>query len=78
MTRLDEAQDKLARALTKLEKASRDRPVGHAGADTAQTEALARDLQASRMRYDTLQAETRSAGERLDRTIERVRGLLAD
>ena len=64
MTRIDEAQEKLAKALARLEKAARGRP------------ALARELAEARARHDRLLGETRAVSERLDRTTERVRGLL--
>ncbi len=64
MTRIDEAQERLATALTRLEKAARNRPLPEGA--LAEAEA----------RYDRLQSEARAVSERLDRTIERVRGLL--
>ena len=75
MTRLDEAQEKLARALTKLEKASRERQSSTGAATNAA--ALESELAEARGRYDRLQGEARGVSDRLDQTIARVRGLLS-
>ncbi len=78
MTRLDEAQEKLARALTRLETASRDRPsIAGAASAAAKAAALEGELAEAKSRYDRLHGEAFAVSERLDRTIERVRGLLA-
>ena len=72
MTRLDEAQEKLSRALTRLEKASRERPPARTVADPAVEAELAR----MRDRHAALEGEAREVSERLDAAIARVRGLI--
>ena len=74
MTRLDEAQERLARAIIKLEKASRTRP---SSAGAAHAQADAGELAEAKARYDRLRGQARAVSERLDQTIARVRGLLS-
>lgn len=77
MTRLDEAHEKLARALTRLEKASSDRPSSRGGAREPVNAALEIELAEAKARYDQLRGEARAVSERLDQTIARVRGVLS-
>ncbi len=64
MTRLDEAQEKLTTALARLEAAMRGRS------------SMAGELAQTKARHDSLLREARAVSERLERTTERVRGLL--
>jgi len=77
MTRLDEAQERLARALTKLEKASSDRSSRSGASGIAANAALEGELAEARARYERLQGETRAVSDRLGKLIARVRNLLA-
>lgn len=73
MTRIEEAQDKLTKALTRLEHAAREA----ASAGPAQSPELEAELAAMRARYARLEGEARAVSDRLDAAIERVRTLLA-
>lgn len=68
MARLDDAQDQLETALTRLEEILRDRsdprPVLEAERDEA------------RARYERLEGETRAVSDRLDAAIARLRALI--
>ncbi len=68
MPRLDDAQNKLETALTRLEEALRDRPDPRPGLEAARDEA--------RARYERLEGETRAVSDRLDAAIARLRALI--
>ena len=68
MPRLDDAQDKLETALSRLEEALRDRPGPRAELEAARDEA--------RARYERLEGETRAASDQLDAAIARLRALI--
>ena len=68
MLRLDEAQEKLESALTRLEEALRER---------AEAEpALKAALDESRTRHARLKGETEAVSEQLDAAISRLRTLI--
>lgn len=68
MPRLDDAQDKLETALSRLEEALRDRPDRRPELEAARDEA--------RARYERLEGETRAASDQLDAAIARLRALI--
>ena len=68
MPRLDDAQDKLETALTKLEEAVRGRSDSRPGLESQRDEA--------RARYERLRGETRAASDQLDAAIARLRVLI--
>ena len=68
MPRLDDAQDKLETALTRLEEALRDRSDPRLALEDARDEA--------RARYERLEGETRAVSDRLDAAIARLRALI--
>lgn len=71
MSRLSEAQDRLERALARLEQVSIERE--RAGQGDAERDA---EFEMVRARCDALEDKTRVVSERLDNAIGRVRGLL--
>lgn len=68
MPRLDDAQDKLETALTRLEEALRDR------SDPRPELEAERDR--TRARYQRLEGETRAVSDQLDAAIARLRALI--
>ena len=68
MPRLDDAQDKLETALTKLEEVVRDRSDPRPRLEAQRDEA--------RARYERLQGETRAVSDQLDAAIARLRALI--
>ena len=68
MPRLDDAQDKLETALTKLEEAVRGRSDSRPGLEAQRDEA--------RARYERLRGETRAVSDQLDAAIARLRELI--
>lgn len=68
MPRLDDAQEKLETALSKLENALRDRPDPRPGLEAERDEA--------RARHTRLQGETREISDQLDAAIARLRALI--
>ena len=68
MPRLDDAQDQLETALTRLEEALRDR------ADPRPEPEAERDR--ARARYERLEGETRAVSDQLDAAIARLRALI--
>lgn len=68
MPRLDDAQDKLETALTRLEEALRDRPDPRPQLEAERDEA--------RARHARLEGEARAASVQLDAAIARLRALI--
>ena len=68
MPRLDDAQDKLESALSRLEEALRDRPDPRPQLEAARDEA--------RARYERLEVQARAASDQLDAAIARLRALI--
>lgn len=68
MPRLDDAQDQLETALTRLEEALRDRSDPRPELEAERDEA--------RARYERLEGETRAVSDRLDAAIARLRALI--
>ena len=68
MPRLDDAQDQLETALTRLEEVLRDRSDPRPGLEAERDEA--------RARYERLEGETRAVSDRLDAAIARLRALI--
>lgn len=68
MPRLDDAQDQLETALTRLEEALRDRADPRPGLEAERDRA--------RARYERLEGETRAVSDRLDAAIARLRALI--
>ena len=68
MPRLDDAQDKLETALTRLEEALRDR--------SAPQPALEAERDEARARCARLEGETRAVSDQLDAAISRLRALI--
>lgn len=68
MPRLDDAQDQLETALTRLEEALRHRSDPRPELEAERDEA--------RARYERLEGETRAVSDRLDAAIARLRALI--
>ena len=74
INRLQQARTRLENAVSRLEAVSRDRLETVGEADTE----LADELRTVRARCETLEQRSRDVSQRLDATIDRVRGLLDD
>ncbi len=70
MSRLNQAQDRLERALVRLEKVS----TGPVAADPA----LAHELEELRQRHARLESHARTVSERLDSAINRMKSMVDD
>ena len=73
MTRLKLAQERLDRALSRLEKAVSERGGAESG-----DRGLAAELVAIQERYARLEGRTRGVCDRLDTTIARVKSIMKD
>lgn len=80
MSQLDQAVDRLNAALDRLERAAQarlDQPSGAADGGGAPDDAqLHAELDAVRTENDTLRQANADAGQRLDKAIERLHGVL--
>ena len=75
MSKLDEAEKRLQRAVAALEQAARARS-GNAAAAAAPSEAAQAELAAARSKAEELQALNASVAEQLDGAILRVKNIL--
>ena len=74
ITRLQQARERLENAVARLEEISRHRLEA---ADNGDSE-LAEELRVVRARCETLEQRSREVSEKIDSTIDRVKGLLDD
>ena len=74
MSKLDEAQQRLQRAVADLEAAARARPQAAAGGDGA----VAHELETARRHAEELENRAAVVSERLDETIGRIKQILDD
>lgn len=72
ISRQQAAYQRLARAVDRLEQASKRRPEGGAEGDAE----LAAELRATRNRCESLESRARDVSDRLDTAIDRVRALM--
>ena len=73
MSKLDEAQQRLQRAVSELEEAARARAADSAPATTVEDAAA---LEAANRRAAALESRSAAVSERLDATIGRLRQIL--
>lgn len=74
ITRLQKARERLESAVARLEEASQNLPEPAGEADSE----LAEELRVVRARCEDLEQRSRDVSEKLDTTIDRVKGLLDD
>jgi DNA repair ATPase RecN len=77
MTRLSDAQDRLERALSRLEQASGKAQTATQLGDAAENGAASADeFELLRARYDKLHGVTRKISDRLDAAVDRMKTAL--
>lgn len=79
MTSLSDAQDRLERALLRLEQASENTPAmgqPHDGDDNGRDAVTGDEFELLRARYDKLHGVTRKISDRLDAAVDRMKTAL--